>query len=189
MLGSYPPFQRLLLLLSAGLALLVFALTRSALRAVIGGAIVGGVLYVLSAGVIVEFARGDQALGDVRSVISAEKAYSEANQGAFGRLKCLAAPPSCGWPADFPKFVDAETAALKPRGGYSYFFIPGKPKAGSTDRDGLASYAYLAVPAKPGEGSGKGFCGDDTGRVCFTEDGTPPAVLNGRCSEACTEVR
>jgi len=188
MLGSYPPFQRLLLLVTAGLALLVFAVTRNALKAVITAAVVGAVLFVLSAGVIVEFAREDsQVIGDVRSVVSGEVAYSQGNEGAFGRLSCLAVPASCGWPAGVPTFADAETAALTPRRGYSYYFVPGAPKAGSIDRNGLASFAYLVVPEKPGDGSRRTFCGDHTGRVCFTEDGTLP-VRNGRCSETCTQL-
>lgn len=188
MLGSDPGFQRLLLLVSAGLALLVFAVTRNALRALITAAVVGTVLYVLSAGVIVDYVREDsQAIGAVRSVISSEDAYSQANEGAFGRLSCLAVPASCGWPAGVPTFADTETAALKPRRGYSYYFVPGAPKAGPIDHNGLASFAYLAVPTQPGEGSRRVFCGDHTGRVCFTEDGTLP-VRNGRCSETCKEI-
>ena len=35
------------------------------------------------------------AIGDIRTVISAQAAYSSASQGGYGELRCLSEPKTC----------------------------------------------------------------------------------------------
>ena len=52
------------------------------------------------------------AIGDCRTVISAQHAYASANGGFFDSLECLAFPTSCipNYPVNAPQFLDEETA-------------------------------------------------------------------------------
>jgi hypothetical protein len=50
---------------------------------------------------------------------------------------------------------------------------------------GAETFAYVAVPILPGRTGFRGFCGDDSGRICVTEDGTTPPLREGRCGGAC----
>jgi hypothetical protein len=129
------------------------------------------------------------AIGDSRSVMSSEEAYRASNGGAYGRLSCLAAPTSCGFPTGTPSFLDPQLAALEPLRGYTRSFVAGARKPGAPDANGIASYAFVVVPTKPGVTGNRAFCGDDTGRTCVTRDGTTPAVKDGRCAEPCTPLQ
>ncbi|MGE5235433.1 MAG: WD40 repeat domain-containing protein [Acidobacteriota bacterium] len=121
-------------------------------------------------------------VGDVRAVISAQLAYQAAT-GSYGELACLVRPGDCRAPAGTQSFLGAEQAAPQ-RVGYSRRLqVGGTAKAGR----GAASFAYLAVPEQPGETGRHGFCGDDTGRVCYTEDGSEPALVDGHCAPSCRE--
>lgn len=128
------------------------------------------------------------AVGDVRSMISAEMAYASANNGAFGSLTCLKNPESCGWPKGLPSFIDADLAALKPKYGYARSFLAGPAGHGTVD-PGLATFVYIATPVTVSEEATRGFAGDHTGRVCFTTDGTAPPIVNGALAPGCTEFK
>lgn len=56
-----------------------------------------------------------QAIGDIRTVISAEMAYSASNLGRFDWLECLAGPTAClpGYPSTGPVFLDQELASAQ----------------------------------------------------------------------------
>lgn len=123
-------------------------------------------------------------IGDIRALVVAENAYASWNGGAYGRLLCLSAPASCGFTPGTPPFIDPAVAANSKQ-GYRRWFIAGAPKRGSIDIGGVATFAFLVVPSEPGITGNRGFCADDTGRVCFTLSGAPPQVSNGRCAEPC----
>ena len=138
------------------------------------------------------------AIGDVRTVISAEAAYGSANCDTYGRLECLSNPrgPGCiaGYPATAPTFLDATLTAAQVKSGYRRAFHPGAEVAladrpGCAGGTGLESFAYTAEPETRGRTGVRGFCGDDSGRICFTADGSVPPVTNGRCAEGCTPLR
>jgi len=126
-------------------------------------------------------------ISDIRSVISAQAGYESTNYGYFeGRFECLANPAEClpGYPPTAPTFLDQAIASLQARKGYDRFAHPGptpaelQPKASRTS---VESYAITAVPSAPGRSGVRAFCGDTTGRVCATRDGTPPVVEDGFC--------
>jgi hypothetical protein len=128
------------------------------------------------------------AIGDVRTLISAQAAYKAANGGFFdSRLACLQDPAACipGYPRNGPTFLDASLTSLQPRGGYTRSFVPGPPAEGrpaGVSRSSTRSFAYVAVPAEPGHSGVRGFCGDSSGSVCSTADGRVPRVRpDGTC--------
>jgi hypothetical protein len=127
-------------------------------------------------------------LGDIRTVISAEAAYTTANEGYYGPMDCLARPSECVPTYTGPPFLDATLASGASKSGYERTFHPG-PAAGAGGKGSVSAFAYVAVPVKSGQTGVRGFCGDATGRICFTTDGTAPEVMDGACDPACRELR
>jgi hypothetical protein len=138
-------------------------------------------------------------IGDVRTVVSAQAAYREANQGFYdARLDCLAAPGTCipAYPRNATPFLDASLASLGAKGGYMRTFVAGVPAGDAAGEGGpelrsrtsVRSFAYVAVPVSPGFEGVRGFCGDSSGALCFTADGQAPGVgRDGRCDlSTCT---
>jgi type II secretory pathway pseudopilin PulG len=130
------------------------------------------------------------AIGDIRSVISAEAAYQSANGGYYDTLECLAAPAGCIPNYTGPVFVDTTLASSAVKGGYKRTFHPGapapaSPDSGSRSPSSLSAFAYTAVPAEPNRTGVRGFCGDSSGRICQTMDGSEPQVVNGECAPDC----
>jgi type IV pilus assembly protein PilA len=143
-------------------------------------------------------ANESMAIGDTRTVISAEMAYQSANCGAYGPIECLSSPgaPGCipSYPATGPTFLDAALAKATSKGGYQRAFHPGPqtaltPGPGCPGGTGLSSWAYTAVPMTRNQTGVRAFCGDDSGVVCSTMDGSAPQVTDGRCGEGCTPLR
>jgi prepilin-type N-terminal cleavage/methylation domain-containing protein len=130
------------------------------------------------------------ALGDMRTLISAEAAYHGANGGFYGPPSCLATPsnPLCipSYPTVAPLFIDQNLASLLPKLGYSRSFQPGGPTGIRSD---LACYAYHATPTVLGQTGVRGFAGDCSGMLCFTSDGSPVGSTNGRLDPTCTPLR
>jgi hypothetical protein len=140
------------------------------------------------------------ALGDIRTVISAQAAYADQNDGRYEpRLECLVEPSTClpDYPANGPLFLDRRLASLRPKAGYRRAFHPGPPAAprpplrGRPRPPGVLSFAYTAVPEEPGQTGVRGFCGDSTALICFTPDGREPGVTpEGRCDlSTCTKLQ
>jgi hypothetical protein len=131
------------------------------------------------------------AIGDIRTVISAQAAYADQNDGRYEpRLECLVTPAAClpGYPTNGPPFLDGKLASLRPKAGYRRAFHPGPPAAprpplaGRQRPPGVTSFAYTAVPEEPGQTGVRGFCGDSTALICFTPDGREPSVTpDGKC--------
>ena len=70
------------------------------------------------------------------------------------------------------------TSAFAPKGGDAAHAATGYLRR-SVEGGGTA--AYVMTPAVPYRTGVLGFCGDKTGRICFTRDGTAPRVVDGRC--------
>lgn len=130
------------------------------------------------------------AIGDIRTVISAQAAYQSANAGYYDTLACLQKPEGCIPNYSGPWFLDAELAGAADKAGYRRTFHPGPaasgPGAESRSPSSLEGYAYTAVPVDQGTSGTRGFCGDASGRICQTMDGSAPPVTNGQCPETCT---
>lgn len=63
---------------------------------------------------------------------------------------------------------------------------PAEPKHGYRFRSRAG--AHTAVPDRPGETGIHGFCGDASGRVCYTKPGAEPLVTGGRCAPSCRDL-
>jgi hypothetical protein len=48
----------------------------------------------------------------------------------------------------------------------------------------VSSFAWVAAPETPFKTGIRGFCADDTARICFTRDGRMPSLVNGRCPDS-----
>lgn len=118
------------------------------------------------------------AIGDVRSVISAQAAYQAAGGGFYGDIGCLPAPSSCLKGYAGGRFLDPEMAALEVKGGYKRAFHPGPRGARART---LRSFAYTAVPVEPGRTGVRSFCGDSSGAVRFDPRGADIQPVGGVC--------
>lgn len=128
------------------------------------------------------------AIGDTRTLISAQAAYRAANGGFFeSNLECLVAPSvGCipGYAADAPRFLDPVLAARQPRSGYLRRFEPGRILAvdpAVSSPTSVGSFAYVAVPVAAGQTGIRSFCGDSRGVICFRADGADILALGGEC--------
>jgi len=125
----------------------------------------------------------------VSTVVSAERTYAAANGTFFDEIRCLTRPVECvpGMAADAAPFLDPTYDWLEPKLGYVRKFHAGpRPspdeirKAGASPTS-LRAFAFTATPQRPGETGSRAFCGDSSGRICFTPKGTEPPVKDGRC--------
>jgi hypothetical protein len=118
------------------------------------------------------------AIGDLRTVISAEAAYQSANNGLYGEIGCLSAPATCVKGYTGPQFIDEQLASLAVKGGYKRAFHPGK--RGGRPRS-LQGYAYTAVPAEPGKTGSRSFCGEGSGVIRVDPKGGDIKPVGGVC--------
>jgi len=134
------------------------------------------------------------ALGDVRTIVSAEAAYAAANGGYYDSLDCLAQPQKCipGNAATIP-FVDASLASGLTKRGYDrkLFLGPAAPRGGRTpiSPSSVTAYAYVAVPAQSGRTGTRAFCADATGLVRSDSTGTMPVISDGTCPSSWNALR
>jgi hypothetical protein len=116
------------------------------------------------------------AKADTRTLISAQAAFAMDNGDRYGSLACLAAPKDCNPAHSGPEYVSTKVASLADRNGYRRRFYLG-PKGNG--------YVFTSVPLQPGVTGVRGFCGDHSGRLCFTPDGSEPDVKDGFCPASC----
>lgn len=133
------------------------------------------------------------AIGDIRSVISAEAAYASSNAGYYDTLECLGTPAGCIPGYSGPTFLDPPLATGMDKNGYKRRFHPGAPPSeeGGSQRSpsSMSTFAYTVVPIQPGRTGVRGFCGDSSGKICYTLDGSEPPVENGECAQTCQMLR
>lgn len=129
------------------------------------------------------------ALGDLRSVISAQAVYASSSGGVYGSPACLAAPSSClsDYPAGMP-LLDASLVIEGTKGGYVRTFHSGPPMSSATGVEGLSSFAVTLVPAEPGQTGVRSFCGDASGLICQDPTGAPFDAEAGACPAGCIPV-
>ena len=132
------------------------------------------------------------AIGDTRTVISAEAAYHAANSGYYGNLTCLSAPTACigGYPANGPTFLDGiiagGTTVLKQGYVRVWFETPGTGT--SVPVGGVDAFCYQATPATAGKTGVRGFGGDTSG-IVQTNLGTGCCLTTGVNATTCQILR
>ena len=131
------------------------------------------------------------ALDDVKKVVAAQQAYREALGFFDARLACLELPATCVPGRDRDEsLLGPALVSLMPRRGYARHWHPGpaaprdKVTAARVSASSVTAFAYVAVPEVPFETGLRAFCADDTGQICFNNDGTAPPVREGRCPES-----
>jgi prepilin-type N-terminal cleavage/methylation domain-containing protein len=131
------------------------------------------------------------AIGDSRTVSSAEVAYSSSNGGAFGVLSCLSTPPACGFAAGTTSFVDVQIASQTPKQGYGRLFTPGVALlSGFPDSTGPGVFVYEATPVVIAQTGNRAFGIDHSGLLCVDPTGTRVAQTAGPAlSPACTPLK
>jgi len=137
------------------------------------------------------------AIGNVRTVVSAQAAYQYANQGFYeGQWECLAGVQTCIPDYTGPTFLDA-TLFAGPRSGYVHELHGGAPAAGAkgSSPSSTDAFAVIAYPVTPGKTGVRAFCGDSSGRICAIANGTKDELVTGsgqsgvRCADACLQLR
>jgi type IV pilus assembly protein PilA len=135
-------------------------------------------------------ANDSSALGDVRTVISAEVTYASSNGGYYDTLACLANPRSCipNLEAGTPVLLDAQLASPDAKAGYKRELHLGaaapSDEAGRISPSSAVSFAYVAVPVQPGRTGIRAFCGDENGIIRVAPNGLVPAIIDGKCPES-----
>ena len=141
--------------------------------------------------------RDRMALLDVRTVLMAQKLFAVRNGGYFGPFECLSKPEDClaGFSKDEAPFLDPTHDWLATRLGYARSFQLG-PKVADDELHpaqavpgSVRTFAFTAIPVKAGETGLRAFCGDASRKICFTADGAPPGVRDGRCVPPCKELK
>jgi Zn-dependent protease with chaperone function/type II secretory pathway pseudopilin PulG len=131
------------------------------------------------------------AIGDVRTMVSAEATY-ESGAGSYALPECLASPskPGCleGYPASQPGLLDASLAGASTRSGYRRMFVKGPPRPTRMNPNGIATYCYAAVPVQQGQTGVRSFAADETGRICFDPAGGN-LCLGGALPSDCTPLQ
>jgi TonB family protein len=125
------------------------------------------------------------AIGDIRTIISAEAAYSSVANGAYGDLACLQEPKGCLSGYNGPEFLDASLAGASSKSGYRRAFHPGA--TASTPKT-YAGYAYTATPVTQGQTGVRSFCGDASGWICFDPSGSEIQPQAGACPRTCASL-
>jgi hypothetical protein len=188
--------------LAVVLGLVALGRSREGRGAAIGGIVLGGACAGLVALLTYPQVAASRlahnqgaAITDVRSVIQAELEYSKVNGDHYDTLECLAAPARCipGYDPAKPAFLAADLASARVKLGYVRTFHAGPaPEAGrgkGVSPTSMTAYAYVATPESPGSSGRLAFCGDVSGRVCATADGSTPAVVDGLCAASCPDLR
>ena len=121
-----------------------------------------------------------QAIGDTRSVISAEQTYASANCGFFADLDMLSRPvigiPN--YPAAAPEFLgqDVGRTGTYTKSGYNRLWVTGGVVPASIpaicDPASVLTYCYDSWPAQLGLSGVRAFQGVATGSIYVDPTGT-----------------
>ena len=126
------------------------------------------------------------AIGDIRTVISAQAAYQSANGGFYdAKMSCLVDPDNgCipSYPTAAPTFLDSQIAAVTVKGGYFRQWNPAAVIAAANlgpanSASSTGAYVYIATPVTTGQTGVRGFGGDSSGLLCTTPSGAAPGII------------
>ena len=136
-------------------------------------------------------ANESMAIGNLRTVISAEAAYQSTNGGFYDVPACLYAPGPCLGPkAPGVTFLDRASVVFDvPKTGYVLQFHGGPAPADTSavSPSSLEAFAVTAEPASPQAGV-RHFCADSRGIVCVME-ASSRITEGGQCPETCEALR
>jgi hypothetical protein len=120
--------------------------------AIFGGIFVIGIIAAIAIpGLLRARMSGNEAaaIGTMRTMVSAQTAWSATHDGRYVQASCLSAPATCG-DAQASSFLTPEIASLQPRGGYDFGLVlrPGADDAAADDgtADGASAAATEGAP-------------------------------------------
>jgi type IV pilus assembly protein PilA len=131
------------------------------------------------------------AIGDTRTVISAEAAYHATASGFYGNITCLATPSSCLPAYSGPTFLDGVLASgtTVTKTGYVRTWFETPATSGTAGITGASdAFCYQAQPATLGKTGVRGFGGDTSGLV-QTNTGGACCSASGINATACTPLK
>lgn len=161
-----------------------------------------GVLAVVAIGVLAALAipslrrartsaNESMAIGNLRTIISAEAAYQTVNGGFYDLPTCLHAPAPClGANAPGTTFLDPASVVFdEQKSGYVLRFHagPAAADASAVSPSSVQSFAVTASPASAQTGV-RHFCGDSRGIVCVMA-ASSRTIEDGGCPESCEPLR
>jgi type IV pilus assembly protein PilA len=134
------------------------------------------------------------AIGNLRTIVSAEAAYQSANAGYYDVPACLSSPASAqclGTNAPPSPFLSPEVVFDVPKTGYVLRFYPGETvSAPGASPSSLTSFAVVAEPATVNTTGVRTFCADSTGIVSVCAPSTVGVGgAGGACPEICSPLR
>jgi hypothetical protein len=136
-------------------------------------------------------ANESMAIGNLRTVISAEAAYQSVNGGFYDIPACLYVPGPCLGPnAPGMTFLDEGSVVFDvPKGGYVLQFHGGPAPADTSavSPSSLEGFAVTAEPASRDTGV-RNFCADARGIVCVMA-ASSQITEGGQCPETCEAIR
>jgi prepilin-type N-terminal cleavage/methylation domain-containing protein len=136
------------------------------------------------------------AIGDIRTVISAQAAYQSSNAGFYDTLTCLSSPGSCipSYPSTAPTFLDANLASAGgaiSKQGYTRSFTDAgtaAPLPPNASGSSTADFVYAATPTLAGQTGVKGFAGAGSGVICVDAAGGDPSAGTVPMPVTCTPI-
>jgi type IV pilus assembly protein PilA len=126
------------------------------------------------------------AIGDTRTVISAEAAYHATNSGYYGNITCLSTPGPCIASYSGPSFLDSAIAGFTTltKQGYTRNWLETPGTGSAVPTGGLDAYCYQATPTTAGKTGVRGFGGDSSG-IVQTNGATACCTAGGIDATAC----
>jgi type IV pilus assembly protein PilA len=122
-------------------------------------------------------------IGDVRTVISGQANYAGANGGLYeSKYSCMVKRGGCIGtpPTNSPTFLDSQVAGLITKSGYVRDgtevgpLVTGSNLPPGASLTSTVGFVYAASPVSLGQTGVRGFAGDGSGVVCFSENGVRP---------------
>ena len=132
------------------------------------------------------------AIGDTRTVISAEAAYQSANSGFYGQLTCMATPSGCIPTYAGPTFLDSSLAAANTitKQGYTRTWFATAATAGTAGLTGpVDTFCYQSQPAVANKTGVRSFGGDSSGVVGQSNSPTAVCCNGGGLLAACPALK
>jgi prepilin-type N-terminal cleavage/methylation domain-containing protein len=129
------------------------------------------------------------AIGDTRTVISAEATYHGASSGYYGTITCLSQPSSCLPAYSGPSFLDPVIGAPGTIVKQGYQRVWTQTPDASGPPGSVESYCYQSLPARPGRTGVRSFGGDSSGSIVQNNAGTACCTAAGVLSPSCAALK
>ncbi len=133
------------------------------------------------------------AVGDTRTVLSAESAYHSTASGYYGEISCLPQPNACisGYSSSAPTFLDGNIGRSNTtKQGYRRVFFG---LAATTGTEGLTgavdTYCYSSMPSVANKTGVRSFAADSGSPIVTSPDGTVDCCAASNINPACAPIK